>query len=82
MTREAIVQRIRDLVEQQTGNAIASPDESLDLDSFVMMLVISCVHEEMGVQLDLEQLDFDSFKSLNVIADLVLRQAAANRGPR
>jgi acyl carrier protein len=75
VTREDIVDRIRGLVEHQTGHAIASADDELDLDSFVMMLVISFVHDELDVQLDLERVDFDSFKSLNVIADLVIQQS-------
>jgi len=37
------------------------------------MLIITYVDEEMGVRLDMDQLDFDDFKSLNTFTDLVLK---------
>ena len=45
-----------------------------------MMLVITFVQDDMGIQLDMDKLDFDAFTSLNTFADLVLEAAKAPAG--
>ncbi len=78
MNREQIAEKLKALIEDQNDITIADADDALDIDSFTMMLVILFVKEEIGVELDVDQMDFDSFKSLNVFATLILDTAEAN----
>ena len=73
MIREDVTLKLKALIEEQTETAIASADQELDIDSFTMMLLITFVKEDLGVELDMNSLDFDAFKSLNTFADLVLK---------
>ena len=75
MKRDDVTSRIKQLIEEQNATTIGGVDEELDIDSFTMMLIITCVKEDLGVELDLAKLDFDAFKSLNTFADLVLEEA-------
>lgn len=79
MKRTDIADRLKTVVESQTGSVINSYDEALDIDSFTMMLVITYVKETMGVKLDVSRLDFDSFKSLHVFTDIVLKHMEEQR---
>ena len=76
MIREDITSKLKALIEEQTESTIASADQELDIDSFNMMLIITFVKEDLGVELDMNTLDFDAFKSLNTFADLVLKTEA------
>ena len=73
MKREQIILKLRKLIEEQTEKKIKSPDENIDIDSFTMMLVITFADQKLNVKLDMETLDFDKFKSLNDLADLILK---------
>ena len=77
MIREDITSKLKVLIEEQTETTIASADQALDIDSFTMMLIITFVKEDLGVELDMNTLDFDAFKSLNTFADLVVQVEAA-----
>ncbi len=74
-----IAEKLKQLIEEDTQKPIASHDQKLDLDSYTMMLTITFVKEELGVELDMDMLDFDAFTSLNTLAELVL--ATASRKP-
>ena len=70
-------QELKALIEQNSEIKVDSFDQELDIDSFAMMLVITFTEEKLGVQLDMDVLDFDDFKSINVLVDLIYRQKAA-----
>ena len=71
MEHATLVEKLKKLIEEQDNITIERPDQQLDIDSFTMMLIITFVDEDMGVQLDMDTLDFDDFKSLNVLANIV-----------
>ena len=71
MTKDEIAGKLKALIEEQNDITIESFDAELDIDSFTMMLVITFVKEEMGVEIEMDDLDFDAFTSLNTFADLV-----------
>jgi acyl carrier protein len=71
MKRPDVIEKIKNLIEQEREIVIDSDDQKLDIDSFTMTLIISFVNDEMGVVLDMETLDFDAFTSLNTLADLI-----------
>ena len=75
MERVEVTDRLKQLIEEDTQKKIDSPDQELDLDSYTMMLTITFVREELGIELDMDTLDFDAFTSLNTLADLVLNKA-------
>jgi acyl carrier protein len=76
MIREDVSAKLKTLIEEHNETSIASADEELDIDSFTMMLIITFVKEDLGVELDMNTLDFDAFKSLNTFADLVVQTEA------
>jgi acyl carrier protein len=80
MDRTEIVDKLKRLIEEQDEIEIADADKKLDIDSYTMMLVITFVQDDMGIQLDMDKLDFDAFTSLNTFADLVLEAAKAPAG--
>ena len=73
MEREEVASKLKYLIEEQSELVISNNDDKLDIDSYMMMLIITYVEEEMDVRLDMDQLDFDDFKSLNTFTDLVLK---------
>ena len=77
MNKADVTVKLKKLIQDQDGITIESPDQSLDIDSYTMMLIIMFVEEEMGVQLDMDTLDFDDFLSLNRLADLVIKHKVA-----
>ena len=79
MERAEVADRLKQLIEEDTQKKIDGPDQKLDLDSYTMMLTITFVKEEMGIELDMDTLDFDAFTSLNTLADLVLNKAGETR---
>ena len=74
MTREEVAGKIKAMIEEQGEITIASTAETLDIDSYTMMLIIAFVKEEIGIELDMDQLDFDAFNSVDSFVDLVMRQ--------
>ena len=72
MKKNEIIGQLKDLIERQTEKKIKSPDENIDIDSFTMMLVITFVDQKLKVKLDMDTLDFDKFKSLNDLANIIL----------
>ena len=77
MEKSEIADRLKKLIEEDTQKTIESHDQQLDLDSYTMMLTITFVKEELGIELDMDTLDFDAFTSLNTLAELVLDKAKA-----
>ena len=77
MNKADVTEKLKKLIQDQDGITIESPDQSLDIDSYTMMLIIMIVEEEIGVQLDMDTLDFDDFLSLNRLADLVIKHKVA-----
>ena len=72
MEKNEIIGQLKELIERQTEKKIKSPDENIDIDSFTMMLVITFADQKLKVKLDMDTLDFDKFKSLNDLANLIL----------
>ena len=79
MEKAEIADRLKQLIEEDTQKKIDSHDQKLDLDSYTMMLTITFVKEELGIELDMDTLDFDAFTSLNTLAGLVLDKAGETR---
>ena len=75
MEKSEIADQLKKLIEDDTQKTIESHNQKLDIDSFTMMLTITFVKEELGVELDMDTLDFDAFTSLNTLAELVLDKA-------
>ncbi|HIB43630.1 MAG TPA: acyl carrier protein [Nitrospinaceae bacterium] len=71
MKRSDVIEKLKNLIEEEREITIDANDQKLDIDSFTMTLIISSVNDEFGVTLDMETLDFDAFTSLNTLADLV-----------
>jgi acyl carrier protein len=71
MKRSDVIEKLKNLIEEEREITIDANDQKLDIDSFTMTLIISSVNDEFGVILDMETLDFDAFTSLNTLADLV-----------
>lgn len=74
MNKEEIIGRLKALAEDQMEVKIKSPDETIEIDSFTMMLLVMFAEEEVGVQLDMEVLDFDRPQTLNSFSELILSQ--------
>mgnify|MGYP000229895596 CR=1 FL=1 len=72
MEKKIIINQLKELIEEQTEKKINSFDENIDIDSFTMMLVISFADQKLKVKLNMDTLDFDKFKSLNDLANLIL----------
>jgi acyl carrier protein len=70
--KKIIINQLKELIEEQTEKKINSFDENIDIDSFTMMLVISFADQKLKVKLNMDTLDFDKFKSLNDLANLIL----------
>ena len=71
MKRSNVIEKLKNLIEEERELTIDTNDQKLDIDSFTMTLIISSVNEEFGVTLDMETLDFDAFTSLNTLAALI-----------
>jgi acyl carrier protein len=81
LEKQQITSNLQKVIEEHLEIKINDPDDKLDIDSFTMTLIIVFVDEEIGVQLDMETLDFDAFTSLNTLADLVITEAKKNPSP-
>ncbi len=75
MQTDDVAQALKTLIEDQNDIKIAGFDQQRDIDSFTMMLMITYVGSEFGVDLDMNELDFDAFLSLNSFAALVVGAA-------
>jgi len=73
MEKKEIINQLKELIEEQTEKKIKSSDENIDIDSFTMMLVITFADQKLKVKLDMETLDFDKFKSLNDLAEIIVK---------
>ena len=76
MEHATIVEKLKKLIEEQDSITIDGPDQELDIDSYTMMLIITFVDEDMEIQLDMDTLDFDAFKSLNTLANIVEKSSS------
>ena len=76
LDREQVKAKIKALIEKELKIKIESDDYDLvgtdTIDSYTMMLLILFINKEFGVKLDMEQLDFDAFGSINTIVGLVM----------
>ena len=73
MEKKEIINQLKELIEEQTEKEIKSSDEDIDIDSFTMMLVITFADQKLKVKLDMDTLDFDKFKSLNDLAEIIVK---------
>lgn len=72
MEKKEITTKLKEIIEKQTEKKIKDEFEDIDIDSFTMMLVITFADQDLGVKLDMEKLDFDKFKSLNDLAQVII----------
>ena len=72
MKKEQIINQLKELIEEQTEKRINNNDEDINIDSFTMMLVITFADQKLNIKLDMDTLDFDKFKSLNDLVNLIL----------
>ena len=72
MKKEQIITQLKESIEEQTEKRINNNDEDINIDSFTMMLVITFADQKLNIKLDMDTLDFDKFKSLNDLANLIL----------
>ena len=73
MDKNEIISQLKTLIEDQTEKKIKDENENIDIDSFTMMLVITFADQKLNVKLDMETLDFDQFKTLNDLADVIIK---------
>lgn len=71
MKRSDVIEKLKNLIEEEREITIVDNEQKLDIDSFTMTLIISFVNDEFGVVLDMEALDFDAFTSLNTLVNLI-----------
>ena len=72
MEKSEVIKELKNLIEGQTEEKIKDEDQDIDIDSFTMMLVITFAHQKLNIKLDMDKLDFDQFKSLNDLADVII----------
>ena len=75
LKKTEITEQLKKLIEDEREITINDDDEKLDIDSFTMMLVILYVKDHLGIQLNMDKLDFDAFTSLNTLAEMILAEA-------
>ena len=73
MEKNEIISQLKTLIEDQTEKQIKDENANIDIDSFTMMLVITFADQKLNVKLDMETLDFDQFKTLNDLADVIIK---------
>ena len=72
MEKSEVLKELKNLIEGQTEKKIKDENQDIDIDSFTMMLVITFAHQKLNIKLDMNKLDFDQFKSLNDLADVII----------
>jgi len=73
MEKTEIISQLKKVIEKQMEKEIKNSDEDIDIDSFTMMLVITFADQELNTKLNMETLDFDKLKSLNDIAEIIIK---------
>jgi len=73
MEKNEIISQLKTLIEDKTEKKIKDKNENIDIDSFTMMLVITFADQKLKVKLDMETLDFDQFKTLSDLADVIIK---------
>ena len=73
MDKNEIISQLKTLIEDQTEKKIKDENENIDIDSFTMMLVITFADQKLNIKLDMETLDFDQFKTLSDLADVIIK---------
>tara|TARA_E500000331_G_C16887859_1_gene553364 strand:+ start:353 stop:580 length:228 start_codon:yes stop_codon:yes gene_type:complete len=73
MEKNEIISQLKTLIEDQTEKKIKDENENIDIDSFTMMLVITFADQKLNIKLDMETLDFDQFKTLSDLADVIIK---------
>ena len=76
MERTDITTKLKELIETETKTTITADDQELDIDSFMMMMVITFIDEQFNISLDMDELDFDAFTSLGSLADMVINKSS------
>ena len=72
MEKSEVLKELKNLIEGQTEKKIKDENQDIDIDSFTMMLVITFTHQKLNIKLDMDKLDFDQFKTLNDLADVII----------
>ena len=72
MEKSEVLKELKNLIEEQTEKKIKDENQDIDIDSFTMMLVITFADQKLNIKLDMDKLDFDQFKSLNDLADVII----------
>ena len=72
MEKSEVLKELKNLIEGQTEKKIKDENQDIDIDSFTMMLVITFADQKLNIKLDMNNLDFDQFKSLNDLADVII----------
>lgn len=77
---QALVQRVHRLLTEHLNIDAPSPDtdivDSGELDSFTMVELLATVEEQFGVEVPIETLDVDHFRSARSVAGLIAAQRA------
>ena len=74
MDKQEVVGKLQTLIEEQMEIDIGGPEDPIDIDSFTMMLVVTFSSDNLGVDLNMDSLDFDEVKTLNSLADIIINQ--------
>ena len=79
MVSEQHLKRLEAIFSEQLNIAVPARDTDLIaegyLDSLVFVDLLLVLEQEFGITIQLEQLDFDNFQTINKIADFVESQA-------
>ena len=71
----ALVDRIRELLLEEVSIGVASADTDLietgTLDSLALVELLHAIEQEFGIEVPLETLEIESFRTVDRIADLV-----------
>lgn len=69
------VDKIRNFLEKETQRVIETNDTDLIklgvLDSFSMIKLINFIETDLGVKIDMEELNPDNFNSVNTIVSMI-----------
>jgi acyl carrier protein len=72
--RDKLISGIKQLIEsdKRIGRGkIESPDQELDIDSLLVTMIIAFADSEYGVEIGMDRLDYDAFRTLNKIVDML-----------
>ncbi len=80
--QQPIVQRLRNLLHEKLGVDVPDPETDLFgeglVDSLVFVDLVMLLEEEFGLRVDLAEVDFEQFRTLNRIAALLPQPPAAS----